>query len=245
MAYIPPQYDPNRPNQNPFALASGSGSAVGAPASGSAPSAPPPSSDGRFGAMRAFFAANQPAANAQIGEVTAPIEEQAKNAQALTGKANGLYENEGGADVAGQAMTARDEALGRVKDTASVEGIGGLLGEGRDATYTEGQRNADAYLFGRAPGLGGWRDKWAGILGALDPKYRTGNRPAPAPTSPPPSSRPPAIPGSGNHPNDPGGSGGFTKPTPKPRPTDPNYAEKMDEWEPRETGYRGPAKEIY
>jgi hypothetical protein len=182
LAYIPPLGDPNK---NPYLLASGSSGGAPGIASGSAPSSPPPASDGgqRFGALRSFFAANQPTADAQIGTVTQPIEERANEAVDLAAQAKGQTAAQGGADTAGRALTARDDALGMLDDTESQGGLAGLLGEGKDATYTEGQRNADAYLYGRAPGMEGFREKWGGVLGALNPAYKPD--PVPKESAPP------------------------------------------------------------
>lgn len=184
MAYIAPLGDPTKKPE--YLLASGG--APGAVASGSAPSTPPASDGGqRFGAMRSFFAANQPAADAQIGTVTQPIEARGQEALGLAAKAAGETAAQGGPQTAGKAMDARDDALGMLDDTESQGGIAGLLGEGKDATYTEGQRNADAYLYGRSPGLSDFRGKWGGILGALNPSYKPDPRAPSAPAYEPPA----------------------------------------------------------
>jgi hypothetical protein len=170
MAYIAPT-DPTKKPGEQFLAAGG---APGAVASGSAPSSPPASDGGqRFGAMRSFFAANQPAADAQIGTIAQPIEDKAKEAQGLADESSKLYAEQGGAEKAGKALDAKNEALGMLGDTESQGGLAGMLGEGKGADYTEGQRNADAYLYGRAPGMQDFRSKWSGILGALNPSYAT------------------------------------------------------------------------
>jgi hypothetical protein len=182
MAYIAPTDPTKKPGEQFLA----SGGAPGAVASGSAPSSPPASDGGqRFGAMRSFFAANQPAADAQIGAVTQPIAQRGQEAVDLAAKSGGLTASGGGPEAAGKALDAKQEALGMLRDTESVGGMAGLIGEGKGADYTEGQRNADAYLYGRAPGMEEFRSRWGGVLGALSPGYK------PDPVTPPPYSGPP------------------------------------------------------
>ncbi len=174
MAYI----QPTDPRQRLSILGgAGPGSNSGAPVSGA--SRPPPSSDGgqRFGALRSFFEANQPIANTQAGALTAAVDKEAQGAVDLSNRAGETYESDGGANLAADAIGARDSALGKVNALGSQQGLAGLLGDGASATYTEGQRNADATLFGRSPGVGETANRWAGVLGALDPTYKPGADP--------------------------------------------------------------------
>jgi hypothetical protein len=157
------------------------GGAVPASSVGGGVSRPQAQSDagGRFAALRGFFGANQEAANEKVGTLTAPIEAKANEAVSLTNEASRLTEEQGGVGKASEATVARDDAKQMLGALGSQGGIAGLLGEG-DASYTEGQRSADAALFGRAPGLGDFKDKWDGVLGALSPTYSV-----PAPLAPP------------------------------------------------------------
>lgn len=169
MAVIPRYGDRERM----LGVAGGGAAGLGAPVSGS--STPPPMSPGgqSYSALRAFFSANQPAANAGVAALTAPVAQQAQGAVDAAAKSATMTGNEGQVAAEG-AKLSRDAALGAVNDLSKPSTVEGLLGAGRDATYTQGMRAADAYLYGRAPGMADFQSRWAGVLGALNPTWNKG-----------------------------------------------------------------------
>jgi hypothetical protein len=153
-------------------ITSGGGAGVPsgtAPAGGSAP-APAPVGTGKFAAVRGFFEANQPNAEAHAAEIAKPIADQAQGAVDKAKEAEATPENFGGGTLRDDAIGDRDEALDSVNAATSPEGIAGLIGK-KDATYSQGMRNADAALYGRTAPMGEL-SKWGPVLEALAPTSR-------------------------------------------------------------------------
>lgn len=173
MAYLPPtNFDALRERflgESPgisSAGAPGVPAATGGAGTGGA-SAPPVVGTGRFAALRGFLDANQGQANEAAGALAGSVEAKANEAVKKTGAAAPVPGNWGGRELAGEAASARDEALDAVNASRSVEGVGGLI-DRRGADYTPGMRGADAMLYSRAPAV---RDlsRWAPVLEALNP----------------------------------------------------------------------------
>ncbi len=176
MAYIPQNWDVLRQkylgDTAPVATGAAPAGAPGAtggatPASGSA-SPPAQVGTGRFAALRGYFDANQPAANAQAAGIAKGIDAQGHGAETKAAEAAATPENFGGAELGGEAEASRQGALESVKAAQSQSGVEGLIGQ-KGADYTPGMRSADAYLYGRSEPLQGV-GKWEGVLSSLGTK---------------------------------------------------------------------------
>lgn len=170
MAYIPRSMASDRSRF----LATGAAGTTGA-ASGGVPISTPPQSPagGQFAGLRAYFNANQPNAEALAGDVVSGLDTTAQSAVDKAAVSRGTLESAGGAAKAADAIATRDDARRQLDALGSQSGISALL-EQRDpsASYTQGMRSADAALLGRSGAINDARDRWGGVLGALDPTYK-------------------------------------------------------------------------
>lgn len=140
-------------------------------APGASPVSAPPTSGGAFQAVRGFFEANRASADDTAQRALGGVEEQAQEAVDLAQESEEIPENFGGIETASEATAARDEALEKINAAGTQSGIEALLSQGKDATYTPGQRAADAAIAGRSDIMRDVQEKWGGTLGALQPTY--------------------------------------------------------------------------
>jgi hypothetical protein len=177
VAYFPPSkpraqeqpYGQGGPGFGTGASAGGGGST---PVSGSA-TAPPVngSGGGSFQAIRGFFDANAPTADARAAELFNPVLDDARNALDLTNQANRTFTDEPDAEnLRENAVAARDDALSDVRDLGNPETVQARLGAANpQADYTEGMRAADSYLLGRSEPARLATTAWGETLAALNP----------------------------------------------------------------------------